>query len=246
MTALATVSNTRFIESGDKGISVGEDSQLVVLDSLFDGCLRGIESKDKSVAIILNSDVLNSGEIGVNAYNKNWRYDGGGTAHVHKCRFEGNRVALRADRRSRIIIGDSSVDELGEIDARRITVEATVGRTPAAAATPRTGPSPTGSPARPSSAGSDPERSRTPRGADRVGASRRERLKTAFGAVVPGGSAGERVVPGLVPAFLADPERSSISAKRLPTIRFPVTPLSDVDSAAAADDQIGVDGDCPR
>ena len=69
----------------------------------------------------------------MNAYNKNWRYDGGGTAHVHKCRFEGNRVALRADRRSRIIIGDSSVDELGEIDARRITVEATVDREEAAA-----------------------------------------------------------------------------------------------------------------
>lgn len=133
MTALATVSDTRFLESGDKGISVGEDSQLVVLDSLFDGCLRGIESKDKSVAIVVNTDVLNSGEIGINAYNKNWRYDGGGTAHVHKCRLEGNRVALRADRRSRITIGDSSVDELGEIDARRITVEATVDREEAAA-----------------------------------------------------------------------------------------------------------------
>ncbi len=126
MTAIATVRDTRFVGSGDKGISVGEDSQLVVLNSLFDGCLRGIESKDKSVAIIVNSDVLNSGEIGVNAYNKNWRYDGGGTAHVHKCRFEGNGVALRADRRSRIVIGDSRVDDLGEVDARRITVEPTV------------------------------------------------------------------------------------------------------------------------
>ncbi|MEE2940151.1 MAG: CotH kinase family protein [Planctomycetota bacterium] len=126
MTTTATVSDTRFIESGDKGISVGEDSQLVVSNSLFDGCLRAIESKDKSIAIIVNSDVFDSGEIGVNAYNKNWRYGGGGTAHVHKCRFAGNDVALRADRRSRITIGDSSVDELGEIDARRITVEPTV------------------------------------------------------------------------------------------------------------------------
>lgn len=133
MTAAATVSDTRFIESGDKGISVGEDSELVVLNSLFDGCLRGIESKDKSVAIILNSDVLDSGEIGVNAYNKNWRYGDGGTAHVHNCRLEGNQVALRADRRSRITIGDSFVDELGEIDARRITVESAVGRDGAAA-----------------------------------------------------------------------------------------------------------------
>lgn len=130
MTAMATVSNTRFIDSQDKGISVGEDSQLVVLNTLLDGCLRGIESKDKSMAILINTDVFNSGEYGVNAYNKNWRYDGGGNAYVYKCRFENNEVSLNADRHSSIVIGDSYVDELGEINPRRITVESTVDKAP--------------------------------------------------------------------------------------------------------------------
>lgn len=138
MTTKAAVSDTRFIDAGDKGISVGEDSELVVLNSLMDGCLRGIEAKDKSVAIVLNSDFVNSVEIGVNAYNKNWRYDGGGTAYIYKSRFTGNAQSIVADRRSRIVVGDSSIDEIPAVKPRRITIEPTVDSAPGTtAADPR-------------------------------------------------------------------------------------------------------------
>lgn len=140
MTAKAMVSDSRFIDSGDKGISVGEDSELVVLNTLFDTCVRGIESKDKSVAIVLNSDFNDCTEYGVNAYNKNWRYTGGGTAYIYKSRLKGNVVSLNADRHSRIVIGDSSIDEVPDVNPKRIVVEPTVGQNPGTkAADPKNG-----------------------------------------------------------------------------------------------------------
>lgn len=135
MTAEATVLDTRFIDSGDKGISVGEGSQLVVVNALIDGCLRGIESKDRSRAIVLNCDFVGSTEMAVHAYNKNWRYDGGGTAYVFKSRFEGNAQALVAGSRSRIIVGDSSMDAIPDVHPRRITIEGSVEEGGGAAAT---------------------------------------------------------------------------------------------------------------
>jgi len=126
MTTEATVLDTRFVDSGDKGVSVGEDSQVVVVNSLFDGCVRGLESKDRSRAIVLNCDFFGSTEMAVNAYDKNWRYEGGGTVYVFKSRFRGNALALAADRTSRITVGDCSMDAIPEVDARRITLEDSV------------------------------------------------------------------------------------------------------------------------
>lgn len=126
MTTEATVLDTRFVDSGDKGISVGEDSEVVVVNSLFDGCLRGLEAKDRSRAIVINSDFFGSGEMAVNAYDKNWRYGGGGTAYVFKSRFRGNARDLVADGSSRITVGDCTVDAVPDVDPSRITIEDSV------------------------------------------------------------------------------------------------------------------------
>ena len=125
MTAKATISDTRFTDSIDKGVSVGEHSYLVMQNSLMKGCNIGIQSKDESAATVLNTDFVECNQA-IDAYSKNWRYEGGGEAYVHKSRFIGNGQSLSADRRSRIVVRDSYIDKIPMVDARRIQIDSSV------------------------------------------------------------------------------------------------------------------------
>ena len=73
MTAKVVVNRTKILDAGDKGISVGEGSTLLVTESQFVRCFIGIEAKDTSRAFVYNS-LFDDNKLIVNAYKKNWRY----------------------------------------------------------------------------------------------------------------------------------------------------------------------------
>ncbi len=80
------VESTRFLDIGDKAISVGENSTLVASDLVIDGSEAGAVSKDKSVANIRNSsfrDVNNA----LMAYEKKGEW-GPAEIHCDNCLFD--------------------------------------------------------------------------------------------------------------------------------------------------------------
>ena len=67
--------------SGDKGISIGEGSALLVVNDRFAGDAIGIQAKDTSQAVVVNS-TFEDNALAVDAYKKNWRYGDGGQANA--------------------------------------------------------------------------------------------------------------------------------------------------------------------
>ena len=85
MTCRLRVRDCTFVGCGDKGISIGERSDLLATSSRFEGCQKGIEIKDRSFARILDSVFVHSRSQAVNAYRKNWRYGDGGQVELWRC-----------------------------------------------------------------------------------------------------------------------------------------------------------------
>lgn len=106
MGSLVEGSNIVIFESGDKGISVGEESRFTIKDSTISACAIGIESKDGSVVIGKNLR-LNDNRVHVNAYKKNWRYGAGGETQLSSVEFSADSNKLEADRYSSITVSGS-------------------------------------------------------------------------------------------------------------------------------------------
>ena len=79
MTSQAVIKNNLFLNSDDKGISIGEWSKTSLSDNVFYKCNIGVEIKDKSSVTAENLIFINSKKHAINLYNKNIRYDYGGT-----------------------------------------------------------------------------------------------------------------------------------------------------------------------
>ncbi len=106
MTTQALVENCRFIDNGDKGVSIGEGSTAAVLRCTFDGCGKGVEAKDGSVAHVLHCDLLRCRKV-ANAYKKNWRYGAGGALVLQRCVVRNELASFTADTWSRVEVVDS-------------------------------------------------------------------------------------------------------------------------------------------
>lgn len=65
--------------TGDKCISVGEESKLKVMDTQLYNCITGIAVKDQSQAYLNNVEFSGHKEISIALYQKNSRYGAGGT-----------------------------------------------------------------------------------------------------------------------------------------------------------------------
>lgn len=109
MTSTIILRGTRIERSGDKGVSVGEDTEVFVLDSVIEGCLIGMQIKDRSRAIVVGTDILDNDQ-GVDAYKKNWRYDSGGFGFLYKSILRGNTSSLSADKHSLIRTRDCAIE----------------------------------------------------------------------------------------------------------------------------------------
>ena len=106
MTSTAKLSNNIYANTGDKGISVGEWSTVSINDNLFVANEIGLEIKDKSEATVNNLIFVNAKKKAINLYNKNSRYDEGGTLVAGKVYFSGNN-SVKTDKKSKASIEDA-------------------------------------------------------------------------------------------------------------------------------------------
>jgi hypothetical protein len=109
MTTEAVITGSIFKNNGDKGISVGENSRLYAVNNQLIGNNIGVESKDRSTAVLLNQTLTNN-KTALHAYKKNWRYGEGGTIFLAKSVVSGGEVSAAAKKHSAIDIFDSYLE----------------------------------------------------------------------------------------------------------------------------------------
>ena len=90
MTSNVRVDQCVFTRAGDKGISVGEKTNLAVDGCVFQNCKVGMEIKDRSV-VSFERNIFRYCHTAINMYQKNWRYGGGGILKA------GNVYAINCD-----------------------------------------------------------------------------------------------------------------------------------------------------
>ena len=100
MGTVVTANNLRFFANGDKGISVGERSQLDIEDSTFTANEIAIQVKDDSLVSGRRLS-LTSNTTALHAYAKNWRYGTGGFGVFCDVDF-GHEKTVTADKSSRL------------------------------------------------------------------------------------------------------------------------------------------------
>ncbi len=116
MESTATLESVNITSSGDKAVSVGENSNISINNSNFKSNKYGIASKDLSVALINNSTFENN-EIQLSAYKKNWRYGSSGSIKVKNSEIFSNKNVIISDKLGDILILSSNI--VGEIEKNK-------------------------------------------------------------------------------------------------------------------------------
>ncbi|SVC02807.1 uncharacterized protein METZ01_LOCUS255661, partial [marine metagenome] len=98
-----------------KGVSIGEKSNIFIIDSEIVQNNIGVESKDMSVASIYGSS-FSKNIIDLNAYKKNWQYGGGGTINLLDSSLEVLKKNIKSDKHSSIYIYDESAISTTDMD----------------------------------------------------------------------------------------------------------------------------------
>jgi hypothetical protein len=109
MASDAFVTDVDLMRSGDKGISVGERTDILIKDSRFSENKIGIETRDGSRAYVLSSKFRDN-NLHLNAYLKNWRYGAPGHALTLRAQFAGAGDLANAEDGSSLVISDSGVE----------------------------------------------------------------------------------------------------------------------------------------
>lgn len=104
MTSVVAVTDCSFEKAGDKGISVGEASNLRLSTSTFTRCVIGVEIKDNSEAHIDDGSAFFSCPVAVNLYRKNERYSKGGRLYAGVLHTTDCEEDWKADKRSQVFI----------------------------------------------------------------------------------------------------------------------------------------------
>ena len=113
MESEALVDSSVIVGSRDKGISIGENSNILIHNSIFKKNNIALAVKDKSIAKVLHTNFENN-EIQLSAYSKNWQYGGGGSAFIYRSCFKGKNNLLNSSEKSNLLIDDTSI--VGEIN----------------------------------------------------------------------------------------------------------------------------------
>jgi hypothetical protein len=103
MNSKTTIDNINVIGSGDKCISVGEASQVTIINSQLRNCEMGIAVKDQSIARLENIEFSIKPGNAIALYRKNPRYSKGGELH-------GDRLYGITEKD--IVVGEYSVNNL--------------------------------------------------------------------------------------------------------------------------------------
>ena len=123
MSTRATIIGSVFRNNGDKGISVGENSHLVGINNILERNAIGIQSKDRSTAVLFNHALIKN-KIALSAYKKNWRYGDGGEIFIAKSRIVGDGVIGVVDKHSFIQLFDSYLSISGLEKTRQLDISA--------------------------------------------------------------------------------------------------------------------------
>ncbi|MFC1769960.1 right-handed parallel beta-helix repeat-containing protein, partial [Nitrospirota bacterium] len=106
MSSIVFVRDSLMQNSGDKGISVGEGTNVLVSNTTIHGNAIGVQIKDRSKAVLYNVEMKDNTKT-IDAYKKNWQYGDGGHAFVYKSHIVGGPDAITASKESDINIFDS-------------------------------------------------------------------------------------------------------------------------------------------
>ena len=86
MESTVVINNSYLSGSNDKGVSVGENSFLVIIDSTIVDNNIGIATKDHSYSLIDNL-IFENNDFHIQNYKKNWRYGDGGISEIQNSKF---------------------------------------------------------------------------------------------------------------------------------------------------------------
>ena len=118
MTSTVTVRDAAISQAGDKGLSVGELSQVVAEGGAIGHAPIGIAVKDRSTLDLRRFSLASNG-IAIDVYKKNWRYGGPGEADIAEIAFEANTLDIRVAKNGRVVIagevGALATEGAGEI-----------------------------------------------------------------------------------------------------------------------------------
>lgn len=95
---------------GDKGVSVGEDSDPLIKNNIFVNCSFGVAIKDNSYAKIIHSFFLNN-KIGLGLYRKKPTFISGGRVSISDSVLWGNEKDIAKDKYSTIEIENSTMND---------------------------------------------------------------------------------------------------------------------------------------
>ncbi len=105
-----TVSGCQFIDIGDKGTSVGEDSHPILVNNLYLRCNIGVSAKDLSTPKIAHCTFVDN-KLAIEAKRKK-EFFGGGSGEFVNCVFSGNVELFTEDyfSQNKISISNSILD----------------------------------------------------------------------------------------------------------------------------------------
>ena len=108
MESEALVDSTIILGSKDKGLSIGESSNILIYNTLLEGNNIALATKDKSNAEVLHVDFKDN-KIQLSAYRKNWQYGDGGNANIYRSYIIGQENLLEVSKESNLKIHDTSI-----------------------------------------------------------------------------------------------------------------------------------------
>ena len=122
MESEALVESSYISGSKDKGLSVGESSNILIYNTLLEKNNIGIAVKDKSKAKVLHVSFKDN-EIQLSAYRKNWQYGGGGSANIYRSIISAERNLLEVSNESDLEINDTSIIGLNLMEEKNILIK---------------------------------------------------------------------------------------------------------------------------
>ena len=103
-----TVEGTQFLRIGDKALSVGEQSRMIVRNVKVEDAVTGAVSKDNSTLELYDSTFINSRLAAIMAYSKKPEYGPGSFVATHVT-IQGSSPVARVQHGSRIILDGQEV-----------------------------------------------------------------------------------------------------------------------------------------
>ena len=109
MSSTVLVKQSELLNSGDKGISIGERSKLFLVNGRVVDNKIGLQCKDDSVCLVHNTRIIDN-KIGVDASQKNWQYGNGGNLVVKNSVILNNLTSLTSGKKSTVSVVNSYID----------------------------------------------------------------------------------------------------------------------------------------